>query len=146
MELSKPKVSAALMEALSQQIGYAMPFKIGDTEEGKYLSVLMEALDPQDALEAMLVTQMLTNHHLIMRMSISAKEEAHGNTFANISFNKSTANLMNIFTRQLDTLSNYRSKKAPQPQRIVVERVTVEPGAQAIVGMVNTARGGGHDK
>ena len=50
--------------------------------------------------------------------------------------------LMTLFTAQMDALDRYRGKA--RTQKIVIERVLVAPGAQAIVGAVaNGGRGDG---
>jgi hypothetical protein len=49
---------------------------------------------------------------------------------------------MTLFTAQMDALNRHRGKGTTQ--KIVIERVLVAPGAQAIVGAVaNGGRGGG---
>ncbi|TPJ97430.1 hypothetical protein FJ872_32140 [Mesorhizobium sp. B2-5-9] len=53
-------------------------------------------------------------------------------------FERSMNRLARTFSAQMETLKRYRSKGE---QRVIVERVTVEKGGQAIVGTV--AQGGG---
>jgi hypothetical protein len=48
--------------------------------------------------------------------------------------------LMTLFTTQMDALNRYRGKGTTQ--KIVIERVLVAPGAQAVLGAVSSGRRG----
>jgi hypothetical protein len=93
---------------------------------------------PQDQVEAMLAAQMAAVHMATMTF---ARRLANVDTIpqqdsAEKTFNK----LARTFAAQVEALKRYRSKGE---QRVIVERVNVEKGGQAIVG--NIAHGGGAD-
>ena len=90
----------------------------------------------KDQLEATLGVQMAAIHIATMRAAAclgAAKEtesmEAH---------DRMLNRLARTFAAQMEALKRYRSKGE---QHVIVERVTVEKGGQAIVG--NVGRGGG---
>ncbi|RLJ52143.1 hypothetical protein BCF46_2371 [Litoreibacter meonggei] len=94
-------------------------------------------LEPNDAIEAMLVTQMAVTHAAMMTSvgsSLNAKSDQ-----ARESYDRITNRLGRTFVTQLEALKKYR--KSPS-QTIRVEHVTVNAGGQAIVGDV---RSGGID-
>ena len=97
---------------------------------------IVEGIEPQDQVEAMLASQMAAVHLATMTF---ARRLAHCETIpqqdsAERAFNK----LARTFAVQIEALRRYRSKGT---QHVIVERVNVEPGGQAIVG--NVAHGGG---
>jgi hypothetical protein len=88
----------------------------------------------------MLATEMIVAHFAVMdtaRRALHAEQTAGGRQ-AYLSLSRKMAAL---FTAQMDALNRHRGKCATQ--KIVVERVYVAPGAQAIVGAV--ASGGRGD-
>jgi len=91
---------------------------------------LMEGIGPQDSIEGMLASQMVAIHELAMDNArkgscVSVSAEIRQKYISN------SMKLSRTFTSQIDALKRYRSKGA---QKITVEHVTVEAGAQAIVG------------
>jgi hypothetical protein len=92
---------------------------------------------PRDEIEALLVTQMVATHWLIMdtsrqvgRVNLRPHFQDHGNL---------TVKLMRTFTAQLEALQRYRGKGTEQ--KVTVEHVHVHAGGQAIVGAVTSGPG-----
>ena len=90
-------------------------------------------LEPTDAIEAMLVTQMAVTHAAMMA-SASGSLDAN-NDQARESYDRIANRLGRTFVTQLEALKKYRKDPA---QTIRVEHVTVNAGGQAIVGDVNS--------
>lgn len=88
-------------------------------------------IDPRDEVECRLGLQMFATHRLAMTF---ARRLEHAETLAQIDSAEKVLNkLLRTHATQVQTLKNYRSKGT---QRIVVERVEVRDGGQAIVGNV----------
>lgn len=98
----------------------------------------VDAMEPRDSAEALLLTQMAAIHHATMMLArrLNHVDNIRQQDAAERALNK----LGRTYAAQMDTLKRYRSKG----QTVRVERVTVESGGQAVVGNVN--RGGAHDE
>lgn len=97
-------------------------------------------MEPKDAVEALLVTQMAATHVAMTTMSLKLH---HATSFQmRESFERSITRLSRSFLSQMDQLKKYRAKAQ---QVVRVERVEVNDGGQAIVGDVSYQRGE-HDK
>lgn len=85
--------------------------------------------------------QMATTHQAAMMMArrLNRVDNTQQPDSAERALNKTARN----FAAQMDTLKRYRSKGQ---QTVRVERVTVEPGAQAVVGNVNHGGRGRDEK
>lgn len=95
-------------------------------------------MEPQDALEAMLVTQMATTHAAMAQASHKA---ADADTVQAMDAHDRIGNrLRRTFLAQLEAWRKYRSEGE---QTVRVEHVTVNDGGQAIVGQIES---GGRDK
>lgn len=94
-------------------------------------------MEPKDAVEAMLVTQMTATN---AALSYALQQMVDAQHLQRIeAFDRIANKLARTFTTQVDALKKYRAKA----QQIVrVERVDVREGGQAIVGDV-THHGGG---
>jgi hypothetical protein len=93
-------------------------------------------MEPRDAVEAMLVTQMAATHVAMTTMSLKLH---HATSFQmRESFERSMNRLTRSFLAQMDQLKKYR---AMAQQVVRVERVEVNEGGQAIVGDVSYRRG-----
>ncbi|MBF9059182.1 hypothetical protein HKCCSP123_08305 [Rhodobacterales bacterium HKCCSP123] len=93
-------------------------------------------MEPRDAVEAMLVTQMAATHVAMTTMSLKLH---HATSLqARESFERSMTRLSRSFLAQMDQLKKYRAKAQ---QVVRVERVEVNEGGQAIVGDVSYRRG-----
>ena len=91
------------------------------------------AMAPRDAVETMLLTQMVGIHNAIVaaskRFSLAQTIEEQD------SAGRVLINLSRTYTMQLDALKRYRDGGK---QKVTVEHVTVNEGGQAIVGNVTT--------
>jgi hypothetical protein len=109
-------------------------------EKGAQYLDLMPAmaveLEPRDAVEAMLVTQMAATHVAMTHMSLRLH---HTTSFEmREAFERSMTRLSRTFLAQMDQLKKYRSTAQ---HTVRVERVVVNEGGQAIVGDVSYRRG-----
>ena len=132
-----------IAEALFEQILNALhtdPEKPLDDATANLVLALLHRIHPRDELEAMLACQMVVAHVAAMDASRRALhvEQSAGGRIAYLTLSRK---LMSLFTAQMDALNRYRGKGTTQ--KIVIERVLVAPGAQAIVGAV--ASGGRGD-
>ena len=132
-----------IAEALFQQVVNALhpdPKKLLDAATNLVLA-LLHRIGPRDELEAMLASQMIVAHVAAIDASRRALhvEQTAGGRAAYLGL---VRKLMTLFTAQMDALNRHRGKATIQ--KIVIERVLVAPGAQAIVGAVaNGGRGDG---
>jgi len=133
-----------IAEALFQQIVNALhpdPKKRLDAATVNLVLALLHRIGPRDEIEAMLACQMVVAHVAAMDVSRRALhvEQTAGGRAAYLGL---TRKLMTLFTAQMDALNRHRGKGTTQ--KIVIERVLVAPGGQAIVGAVaKGGRGGG---
>lgn len=100
---------------------------------------LLHGIGPTDTVEGMLAVQMVACQHAAMdalRRAMHPEQTPNGRELYLNLANK----LMRTFGMQADTLNRGRGRGTVQ--RVVVERVNVEPGGQALVGPVTT-RGAG---
>lgn len=95
----------------------------------------LSGIEPEDEVEALLATQMVATNHAAMeliRRAVQAEYASNMNAYGNLA-----VKFLRTFSVQLEGLQRYRGKGQ---QKIVVERVNVGEGGQAIVGSVE--RGG----
>lgn len=112
-----------------------------DGEASNFILGFVDAMDPQDPVEALLLTQMAAIHQstLMLARRLNHVETIVQQDAAERALNK----LARTYAAQVDTLKRYRSKGQ---QVVRVERVTVEEGGKAIVGNVaHGGRGGGEN-
>jgi len=105
-------------------------------EEVKKSDQVLEALNAKDCLQQMLAAQMISVHRL-QQMSIA---NANGSDrLENKQYFSNTAiKLANCFIQQASLLARLQGQGV---QKIVVERVDVHQGGQAVVGNINGATG-----
>ncbi|MGA0613428.1 hypothetical protein [Paracoccus sp. KR1-242] len=107
-----------------------------DAEASNFALGFVDSMEPQDATEALLLTQMAAIHQATMTM---ARRLNHASVISQQDAAERALNkLARTYAAQVESLKRYRSKGQ---QVVRVERVTVESGAQAVVGNVN--HGGG---
>jgi len=101
-------------------------------KHANFVSAMFAETEPQDAIEAMLISQMTTTH---VAMATLAERMTYQESYqVRESYERSMTRLSRTYLAQMDALKKYRAKA----QQIVrVERVTVNEGGQAIVGDVN---------
>lgn len=102
---------------------------------------LLHGIAPHDTMEAILATQMVAVQKIAMDQLRLASLPNQPSEFVTHQTNRA-ARLMRLFTLQMDALQRYRGK-VPSEQVVRVEQVTVEAGAQAVIGSVTTSGKGG---
>ncbi|NDV89434.1 hypothetical protein GTW51_22565 [Aurantimonas aggregata] len=93
-------------------------------------------LKPADALEGMIGVQMVATHAAAMECMRRAMLEGQSSALRDQEL-RNAQKLLNLFTRQLESLDKHRGKGQP---KVMVEHVNVHSGGQAIVGNVEAAR------
>ena len=103
-----------------------------DSRASNFVLSVVRSVEPRDALEAMLATQMGAIHAATLMM---ARRLNHVDTIPQQdSAERALNKLARTFATQMETLKRYRTGGQ---QRVTVEHVTVNAGGQAIVGAVN---------
>jgi hypothetical protein len=98
---------------------------------------------PQDEIEGMIAAQLIAAHNATMECYRRAMIDEQ--TLEGRRDNLSQANkLSRTYAVLLDTLNRYRGKEGQQ--KVTVEHVDVHAGGQAVVGMVESPRGGDQPK
>jgi hypothetical protein len=93
---------------------------------------IANGVKPNDHIEALLITQMVTTHNAVMRcFNIVANTESTDKI--NVVFN-SANKLLRSYAKQMEALSRYRNKGN---QKIMVEHVHINSGGQAIIGNIS---------
>lgn len=112
-----------------------------DESASNFVLGFVDAMEPNDAAEALLLTQMAAIHQATMMLArrLNHVENIPQQDAAERALNK----LARSFAAQMDTLKRYRSKVQ---QTVRVERVTVEGGGQAVVGNVEAGGRGREEK
>lgn len=125
-------VSAGLITQLSILGSHGKRF---DSEATNFALGFVDAMQPRDAAEMALLAQMAATHQAAMTFArrLNHVETIPQQDAAERALNK----LLRSYAAQMETLKRYRSKGQ---QVVRVERVTVESGAQAVVG--NVTHGG----
>jgi len=108
-----------------------------DLEKAKSLCTdSIAALGAQNGLESMLAAQMLSIHKLQQRSMIYA--HASDNLELKTYYTNSAIKLANCFVQQANMLAKLRGVGG---QKIIVERVDVHQGGQAVVGNIQGSMG-----
>jgi hypothetical protein len=100
---------------------------------------LLQRLAPANELEAMLCVQLIVAHIASMdasRRALHVDQSAAGRQ----QYLGLARKLMTLFTAQTQALSRLRGN--PIVQKVVIERVNVAPGGQAVVGAIAGRSGG----
>ena len=100
---------------------------------------LLRDIEPQNATQGLLATQMIAIHNLAMEMLRRAG--FNNQTFAGVDANINRANkLLKTFATQTEAMQKLQGKSGKQ--KMTVEHVHVNEGGQAIIGTVeNGGRG-----
>ena len=102
-----------------------------DAVNVSFMMSMVQSIKPRDAVEAMLVTQMVSVHVMAMRCAhqlANADDVARHDSAA-----RALGRLARTFTAQIEALNRYRSHGEPA---ITVQNVSVGDGGKAIVGNV----------
>lgn len=142
---SSPEQLSAAMGTKSNMIAQHFTSQLSETLRGREdlddeikagkcidLSVkLMAAVQPSDEMEAMLVLQMIGLHDLAMVTMVRASRENRMDAM-NLKINQVTK-LSRAFANHLEVLNKHRGKGQ---QKMTVEHIHVNEGAQAVIGCV----------
>jgi hypothetical protein len=99
----------------------------------------LNALRPQDEFEGMLISRLVALHFQIMKFMKTTILENQTTQGVDLNVNR-VAKLTRLYNESFETLMRYRRKGE---QRVIVQHVNVEGGAQAIVNNGNMVGGGG---
>lgn len=105
---------------------------------------LMNGLAPQDEQEGILITQMAAVYMAGMYALARASERSQTASGADLCINRATK-LLNLYARQQELLERKRHGNQTI-QKVVVERVEVQAGGQAVVGAISQPGGGGRKR
>lgn len=116
----------------------ADPEQVERSRQQRYRALLdaFRAIEPQDEIESQIGLQLVATHNLTMKLASRANQATEILQF-NTALN-GMAKLQRSYVALLEALHRHRGKRSEQ--RIVVERVTVEAGGQAVVGAVDARR------
>lgn len=132
-------VSDDFRDLLFEQLAPLVPPGI---DRGAFLNAAlstMHGLLPKDELEGMVAAQLFCLHSLAMQTMGRARiAEDYGILEMNV---KMVDKLLRAFRETVEILQRYRGKGSKQ--KVIVERVNVHQGGQAIVGAVNKDGGEG---
>lgn len=102
----------------------------------KFDRLALDSIAPKDAIEGMLSCHMVATHNLLMYIIARAGIEVKSSINGKFPCSHAASKLMNAFTRQIETLNQYRNRENLRP--VVVGQVNVASGGQAVVGKVTT--------
>lgn len=102
---------------------------------------LMSGLAPKTEQEGILVAQMSAVHLMAMHLLAKAAQYNQSSNVTDLCLGRANK-LLNLYARQQELLDNKRNGKQTV-QKVIVERVEVKDGGQAILGAVSQPRGGG---
>jgi hypothetical protein len=105
-------------------------------KQANFALSIVRGLHPRDQVEGLLGAQMAAIH--IATMRIAAKLGRAKNREIADQHERALNRLTRTFAAQVEALKRYRSKGE---QRVYVERVTVNEGGQAMVGVVERGEG-----
>jgi hypothetical protein len=146
--LSTPQAMFTLSQALgsldSTFTGYMLNrlstvIEIGDDEQTiNTIISMLYALAPRNETEAMLAAQIIATQHVSMKMLANSLK---GNTTDIVNHYANRAHkLQSLMVRQLE-LYHLMQKGGQTTQKVIIERVEVKNGGQAVVGAVGVGGG-----
>ena len=95
---------------------------------------MLQGIKPTDEIEGMLATQMVSTHNAAMECLRRAMLQSQ--SFEGRDQNlKHATKLLSVYSRQIEVLNKHRGKGQ---QKVTVEYVNIESGAQAVVGQVES--------
>ncbi len=110
-------------------------------QKEKNILTAINGINPNDTVESMLASQMITTHNAAMKAFAKAESynmrEAHQLKKLAIASASLGNKLMRTYTMQMDSLNRYRGKGQ---QKITVEYLNINEGGKAIVGNVSSQK------
>lgn len=112
-----------------------------DNDEFHYDSIVnaLNSLKPQDEIEGMLISRMISLHFQSMHYLACAANNESSTQARELNINRSVK-LSRLYNESLDALSKYRRKGA---QQFIVQHLQLNDNSKAIVGGVFDGEGGG---
>ena len=133
------ELSTRLLSTLAEAMGtVGRNAEVGARELNDALA-LIESIAPRDAVECLLAIQMVATHSAAMRHLMLAQKDTQTLHVIDAHTNRAQK-LLRVYTAQVDALKRYRSTGK---QTVIVKRVDVNEGGQAIVGNVEPGGGEG---
>ena len=125
-----------LGQKLVFQAQYASPNGKEIDIEAEAVAAALKEMQPQDAIEGMIVTQMVALHNQMMFYMRKSLENTGFDMAVDLNINRFTK-LNRHFLNCLHSLIKYRNRGQ---QKVVVENVHVNEGGRAIVGALESNR------
>ena len=135
---SDPEVAARLAQQVISVLSLANLDKEEKTRRIGSAFSLLKQIKPQNELEGLLASQMIGVHETVMECLQQSRLPAQTPAGRDTNL-KHAVKFMGLFTKQLEALDRLRGKAQ---QKLTVERVNVEYGAQANVGILTQTRNG----
>ena len=127
--------SVTITERFLSQVGNACNPRMNMMETLENI----RAVEPRDHVERMLAVQMIATHNTLMRCFKRSASLLDREDFQLINLGHDTLKLVDklarTYTMQMETLNRYRNKGK---QKMTIEHVHINSGAQAIIGNVET--------
>jgi len=110
-------------------------------QKEKNILTAINGINPNDTVEAMLASQMITTHNAAMKAYAKAESYNMKNDIAykklSIASTSLGNKLMRTYTMQMDSLNRYRGKGQ---QKITVEYLNINDGGKAVIGNVSSQK------
>jgi hypothetical protein len=121
----------AMHGILQQLVKASVNRRKPDAANLAFMMAMVESIKPRDAIEAMLVAQMVSVHVMAMRCAhhLACAE----NIVQQESAGRALGRLARTFPAQIEALNRHRNNGAPA---VTVQNVSVQDGGNAIVGNV----------
>ncbi len=133
-----PEVAARLAQQVISVLSTANLEKEEEKRRVKSALSLLKRIEPQNELEGLLAAQIIGVHETAMECLQQSRLPAQTPAGRDTNL-KHAVKFMGLFTKQLEALDRLRGKGQ---QKLTVERVNVEYGAQANVGTITQTRNG----
>ena len=98
---------------------------------------ILTGMKPKDSIEAMMITQMIAVHEMVLLASERALLTEQPDEFVEQNVNRATK-LCRTYALLAEALNKYRTKGQ---QKITVQHVNVNDGGQAVIGDINQGEG-----
>jgi hypothetical protein len=121
----------AMYGMLRQLVRASVKGRKPDPVDLAFMISMVESIKPRDAVEAMLVAQMVSVHVMAMRCAHHLANEQ--DTARQESAVRALSRLTRTFPAQIEALNRYRNNGAPA---VTVQNLSVGDGGRAIVGNV----------
>lgn len=126
-----------LANQLSKQSIIVNPTDITNQEHYDNTMTAIKDINPQDKIEAMLATQMVTVHNVAMQALARASNLLQSKNIPTAALGTKAFNVASTLTRtytmQMEALNKHRGKGQ---QKITVEHINIAEGGKAVIGNI----------